>query len=354
MASCQWEWKQTACVSWPRSLTGKSHEEQKQTRRKMMGIAALLARRYRMARPASATDQRPIEASEGALRPAPWYRRVLRSAPVRIVLAMFGIALAAGAGTELAKALFGKGNPYRVQDIGALAAILSAYWLYVRFLEKRPVAELGARKALPHLAAGLLAGFLMVSAVVGAAYLSGAYRVKGVHAWQASLLLPLVQMMFVAVIEEVLFRGIFFRVGEQAAGSWIALLVSCAIFGAGHLSGDGAGALAIANTVLAGTFFVAVFMVTRSLWLCIGIHAAWNYVLGTIYSVAVSGHELTQGWLAAELAGPDWMTGGEYGLEASVLTLVLLGILNAALLRKAVLLGRIVPMPRKRVPAASR
>jgi uncharacterized protein len=283
-------------------------------------------------------------ASPGRIR---WFKRLLTAQSVRIVGLMFGISLGMGLSMEFAISLVGKRHPFRAPEMVALVACLALYWLYVRFAEKRPVAELDGRKALPHLAAGLAIGFLMVSAVVGMSYAAGAYRVTGINAWQAGMLAPLVQMMFVGVFEEVLFRGVLFRMSEKSLGSWLALLLSCAVFGAGHLAGDGANVLAMLIVMLAGAFFVALFMVTRSLWLCIGIHAAWNYTLGTIYSVAVSGHERTEGWLAANLSGPDWLTGGAFGLEGSVLTLALLGVLTALLLHKAAAMGRIVPRQKR-------
>jgi uncharacterized protein len=278
---------------------------------------------------------------------ARWFKRLITAQPVKIIGLMFGIALGMGLSMELAISLVGKRHPYRAPEIVALVVCLALYWSYVRLAEKRPVAELDGHKALPHLAAGLVIGFLMVSAVVGMSYAAGAYRVTGINAWQAGMLVPLVQMMFVGVLEEVLFRGVLFRMSEKLLGSWLALLLSCIIFGAGHLPGDGAGVLAMIVVMLAGAFFVALFMLTRSLWLCIGIHAAWNYTLGTIYSVAVSGHERTEGWLAANLTGPDWLTGGAFGLEASVLTLALLGVLTGLLLFKAVAMGRVLPRQKR-------
>jgi hypothetical protein len=78
--------------------------------------------------------------------------------------------------------------------------------------------------------------------------------------------------------------------------------------------------------------FTAAYMLTRRLWLCIGIHAAWNYTLGSIFSIAVSGNQSSAGLINGTLTGPDWLTGGAYGLEASVGTLLVLIVLSAAFL----------------------
>lgn len=91
-------------------------------------------------------------------------------------------------------------------------------------------------------------------------------------------------------------------------------------------------------------FFAAAYLRTRRLWLGIGIHVAWNYTLGTVFSVAVSGRE-SRGWVEGRLHGPDWLTGGAYGLEASVLTLFVLLVVGAVLLRAAARSGSVRPYP---------
>lgn len=151
-------------------------------------------------------------------------------------------------------------------------------------------------------------------------------------------------MIFVGVFEEVLSRGIVFRLVEQSLGSWAALAISSLLFGLAHLPGGGAGVLAIVITVMAGVLFASAYLLTRGLWLGIGIHIAWNYTLGSIYSIAVSGREVN-GLLRGTVSGPDWLTGGACGLEASVFTLIVLATVAAYLLRKAWARGHLVAAP---------
>jgi membrane protease YdiL (CAAX protease family) len=132
-----------------------------------------------------------------------------------------------------------------------------------------------------------------------------------------------------AVLEEVVMRGVVFRILEQSMGSWLALAVSAVIFGALHLFNPGATLLnAIAVMLEAGILLAAAFMLTRRLWLCIGIHFAWNFTQGGIFSAAVSGGT-TRGLLQAKLVGPQWLTGGAFGVEASA---VAVGVCLAAAL----------------------
>jgi hypothetical protein len=133
-----------------------------------------------------------------------------------------------------------------------------------------------------------------------------------------------------------------FRIIEQALGSWIALGISAVIFGALHLLNLGATlANAAAITVEGGVLLAAAYMLTRRLWLCIGLHIAWNFTQGGIFSVAVSGGS-SEGLLQARMVGPDWLTGGRFGAEASVVAWVICAAAGITLLVLAVRKGRVV------------
>jgi hypothetical protein len=71
----------------------------------------------------------------------------------------------------------------------------------------------------------------------------------------------------------------------------------------------------------AGILLAAAYMLTRRLWLCMGLHFAWNFTQGGIFSAAVSGGA-SHGLLKATLVGPDWLTGGAFGPEASAVAVV--------------------------------
>ena len=122
--------------------------------------------------------------------------------------------------------------------------------------------------------------------------------------------------------EELLFRGILFRWIEEFAGSWAALVVTSALFGLAHILNPGAtwfSSFAIA--VEAGLLLGAVYMLTRSLWMPIGLHAAWNFAEGPIFGVPVSGSP-ADGALRASIAGPPILSGGPFGLEGSVIAVL--------------------------------
>ena len=127
--------------------------------------------------------------------------------------------------------------------------------------------------------------------------------------------------MATAYTEEIIIRGVLFRIVEEGAGTWIALIISAAVFGLLHFGNDNAtviGVLSISAT--AGLLLAGVYILTRRLWLAIGIHLAVNWTQAAIFGLPVSGKE-KEGVLQGFLEGPELLTGGEFGLEASLLML---------------------------------
>ena len=265
----------------------------------------------------------------------PWARRVLSFSVVRIVLAVFVTAIAGGLTQAGVSTLADQRFHVIWPDLcGALAAI-AAYALYVRWVERRAVTELAPRRALPELSVGLLVGAAMLLAVVGSLALLGVYQLHGVKTPGAEVAAGFAAMVFVSVFEELLSRAIVFRLVERSLGTAAALAISSLLFGLAHAPGDTAGALSVAIAVVAGVFFGAAFLLTRRLWLCIGLHVGWNFTLGYVFAIAVSGRP-GKGFVVGELNGPAWVTGGAYGLEASVFTLLVLLFVSGWLLRGAV------------------
>ena len=274
--------------------------------------------------------------------------RLVHFAPVRAVLAVFFTALAGGLTLTYLGELAHRSGGQMWPELGAAIAVLVAYWLYVRVVERRPALEISQQRAIAELVIGFLLGVVLVTCVVGLVALFGGYRVVGANSWTFSIISPLAMMTFVGVLEEVISRGIVFRITESSLGSWAALAISSALFGLAHLPGKGASALAIAVTVVAGVMFAAAYMVTRRLWLAIGIHVAWNYTLGSIFSVAVSGRD-ARGLLIGQRSGPQFLTGGTYGFEGSVVALVVLGAAAAFLLRMAISRRHFMSFPTKKI-----
>jgi membrane protease YdiL (CAAX protease family) len=200
--------------------------------------------------------------------------------------------------------------------IGA-AIFFAAYWGFVRFVERRAVVEFAFRPALPELAVGIVGGVAILAAIVGVMAALGAYRVIG-HNGAGILALPLSIGIFPGFSEEIVLRGLFFRLFERWLGSWVALLLSAFFFGFGHIFNPGATWVAAVGIAFeAGIMLAALYMITQRLWMAVGLHAAWNFAEGGIFGTPVSGLQVS-GLLRPWIGGSDLVTGGKFGPEASL------------------------------------
>lgn len=225
-----------------------------------------------------------------------------------------------------------------------IGLLFAAYKLVIRRLGRHRHDDLPLRGALRDSMAGVALAAVLMSAIVGVAALAGVYRIVGPGTTSDAVELVFQAGLFAAFVEEVLFRGILFRWVEEWAGSIVAMAVSALAFGAAHLANDNASWLAaLAIALEAGLMLGAAYMLTRSLWLAIGIHFGWNVVQGLVWDVPVSGFPL-RGLVDARLEGPDLLTGGAFGLEASVIAMVLAGATGAWLLTRAVRAGQLIPL----------
>lgn len=228
-------------------------------------------------------------------------------------------------------------KPYRVLWPQLLAAVLVwfGYRFYVRRIEKRQPTELAMPGMARELGCGLLLGAGLVVLTFAVLAVLGVYQFSGVNALNVLLLLPLAELLLVGMAEEMMFRGVVFGVTERALGSKAAIVISALVFSLAHLPNAGFSLLAIAGLVTYGVLQAALYLQTRRLWVCIGTHVGWNYCVGQVFSSIVSGHADTGGLLRGELAGNPMLTGGAFGVEASLVTVLLLGAAAAYVLRLA-------------------
>jgi membrane protease YdiL (CAAX protease family) len=204
------------------------------------------------------------------------------------------------------------------------------------------VTELSTVRMGRNLATGMLIGAGLYTLCVLILMALGIYRIEGLNPW--SFLWGNAGMaVSSAVLEELAFRGVAFICVERLFGSWVALVVSSLLFGLVHLlnpAGTLEGALFIA--VEAGILLAGAYMLTRSLWMSMGFHFAWNYTQSAIFSGIVSGNGESQGLVKSTIQGPDLLTGGSFGLESSVIALALCTTTGIILVVMAVKRGQIV------------
>jgi membrane protease YdiL (CAAX protease family) len=240
-----------------------------------------------------------------------------------------------------------------VPALVGVAALFALYKLVLRKLGDRVHDDLPLASALKGLALGIGGGGLLIAVVVGLAALFGVYRIVGWEMGEDFAMILFQGGIFAGFAEELLFRGILFRWLEEFGGSWAALAITSLFFGLGHGGNDGATAYStIAIMFEAGILFGAAYMYTRSLWVPIGIHFGWNFIQGFVFDVPVSGHPV-EGMIEARLSGPEWLSGGAFGLEASVIALVVCTAAGAWLLLKAVRGGQLMAPRWRRIHRAN-
>lgn len=227
--------------------------------------------------------------------------------------------------------------------VTAVAAVVVYYWV-VRWAEHRKPAEVGRNGAVWYLLLGMVIGAVWFGAVIANIYWLGDYRMAG---WGTSAgpTALLGFMAAAAVTEELMFRGVLFRIMERRTGTWIALVASSALFGLYHMANQDATVLgAVAIAVEAGGTLAAAYAATRNLWVPIGLHFAWNFTEAGIFGTEVSGNGQSQGVLHSVLSGPTLITGGSFGPEESMYSIGLGVLLTIVFLWIAHRRGNLVPL----------
>ena len=215
--------------------------------------------------------------------------------------------------------------------------ILTVHFAYLgitRALERRPAAELALRGAFRETAGGALVGGGCLSVTVGLIAALGYYHVDAIGNW-AVLAAAFGIAATSGYIEEVIFRGVVFRIVEEALGTWLALGVTVALFGLVHTGNPNAslyGAAAIG--IEAGLLLGAAYVLTRRLWLAVGIHFGWNFMQAGIFGPHLSGHQVGS-LLDSRLSEPDLLSGGPLGVEGSVFAVVVCLLASLAVLHYA-------------------
>lgn len=216
-------------------------------------------------------------------------------------------------------------------NIGALSLSLIATvpillcFLWVKFIEKRPIATLGLRrnKAIINFFKGMIFGLILFTSVILLMYISGVIRVNQGIGIGLNFLPQIILMFIVWVIqgssEEILTRGWLMNVVGARYIPMVGFILSSVIFGIMHLLNPGINIVSVLNIILVG-FMLGLYVVhTKNLWGACGIHAAWNFAQANIYGFNVSGLEINVGSLITfDTQGSELLTGGTFGPEASI------------------------------------
>ncbi|WP_103063158.1 CPBP family intramembrane glutamic endopeptidase [Actinomyces qiguomingii] len=279
-------------------------------------------------------------------------------------LAVFAAAeLTAGISVYPLAGLIGEGEPgtpvtwnshpvsfLLAASLSALAAV-TGYWVLMRCIRGTTVTELAGPRKLHEFLVGMGLGALLMSVVVAVLAAVGCYRVTAVG-WDAGILIGASSGLAAGFAEEILFRGVLLRLAEQWLGTGWALALTAVLFGIAHITNPEASEFgAVAIMLEAGVLLGACYLVTRRLWLAFGTHVAWNFFQGGIFGSDVSGNGMGRGLFEARFSGPELLTGGEMGIEGSLVAVVLCTAAGIAMLLVARRRGLLLPRRNGRVPA---
>ncbi len=214
---------------------------------------------------------------------------------------------------------------YTLQNL----AIVLQSWFFLSVLDRRSFRTLGLWTYEGwgrELAIGTALGIAMISVVVGIQVATNSLRITGMAEAPPTAIFFVETAIFVflaGAYEEFSFRGYAFQRLVSSFGRIGAIVVFSVLFGLAHWGNPNSSPLAVANTILAGLLLAVAYLKTRGLWLPIGLHWAWNYFLGPVFSLPVSGVRIGHPLFSVQTSGPQWLSGGNYGPEGSiVLTIV--------------------------------
>lgn len=274
--------------------------------------------------------------SSGRLRPG-W--RFLIAAIAMIVVQIGAGALANRLAPASHNILFYE-SLFRPLALVVLIAVYGAMVKVADVSESGPFAGQGfvRDRWASELLLGLFLGAFMILLSVAAIKAAGRYHMDPVvDSSIADLVLVFWILLAAAALEEVTFRGYPFQKLVEGIGPWVAAVALSGLFGALHLFNPNATFVGFLNTVLVGLQLSYAYLRTRALWLPIGIHFAWNFTLGTVFGLPVSGLNIFAVVTKGSAGGPAWLTGGDYGIEASLTgtVTILLGIAGVHLFTRS-------------------
>lgn len=212
--------------------------------------------------------------------------------------------------------------------------VLFFYRIYLRKFEKRGLEEEYPRKKYARkIAAGLALGAGLIAVQVGVLAALGNYSMVSFQP-STEVIKYLFLMILIGFLEELVTRAVIFRLMEKWAGSLIALAVVTVEGALTHATNPNSTVWSsIAVGLEFGTLMTLLYMVTRNLWTVSALHFAWNFTMGGIFGINVSGTD-AQSLFAADISGPAWLTGGEFGIEAGTPALILTIVLSIYLITR--------------------
>ena len=209
-----------------------------------------------------------------------------------------------------------------------------------RLYERRSISEFAIRYAGKENLIGFIVGGLLVGSIILVLLISGSISFTVLNPFTI-IFKPLILFILLSLLEEIIFRGILYRITEQSLGTWIALIISALLFGIVHITNDHADFLGILSAALAGVMLGVIYTIRGRLWYPLAIHVGWNF-FQYFFGLPVSGLDDFEYFMDASREGPAWFVGGAFGIENSVLTILMILGLSAFLIYRIRITGKFV------------
>jgi membrane protease YdiL (CAAX protease family) len=227
-----------------------------------------------------------------------------------------------------------------VRRVNIFVVMVLSYWAFVRYYERRAAQELSLKWRWILFAA--VAGSLSIGVTILALYATGNYQLISFRGFgQVAGILATIWVA--AVLEEVAFRGILFRILEEGIGTRAAAVGSAVIFSVSHLANNGAHWIPVLSVTLAGLMLAVAFILSRNIWVVSACHCCWNATIFMI-GLPLSGEDWrAQAPLETVSHGSILWTGGAFGPEDSLINLFVSLVICAALWRLARRANKVLP-----------
>ena len=200
--------------------------------------------------------------------------------------------------------------------------------VYCRLMELRTLSSMGFRKekAGAHYLRGLLTGFCLMAAITGLSIVTGVNRIAFEGGNAGIILLYFAGFLVQGMSEEVIFRGYLMTTIGGSHKTWLAVLISAAAFSLAHAGNPGFGVFSAFNLALFGVFAAMYIIAFDDIWGISAIHSIWNFTQGSLWGISVSGTGGVESiFRTSAKSSISFLTGGEFGIEGSVFTTIVLG-----------------------------
>lgn len=243
----------------------------------------------------------------------------------------YAAAVASGDAAAIVEASMNVVNrdAYKILMLFSDAMMILITCLFCKLIQKRKMNTMGFRKKnmVKDYLIGMLSGFLVFSTIVLLGVISGGLTINGISPeFSIGLfLLYLLGYMVQGMGEEVLCRGYLLVSIGRRYPVYLAIILNAVFFAALHLFNRGISVLAFMNLSLFGIFASVYFIRSGNIWGVGAFHSIWNLVQGNFYGIRVSGMGLSNSFLMSVPAeGKDLLSGGDFGMEGSIFTTLVL------------------------------